>query len=435
MKIPNPSPLVNKFLAAAASNPDSGTAGERNTVERLVTGIIFLDKPSPNKIHEADVTGESKRAFYDHIHDLAQQMPSHFRQMFSNLQGDPKIAMNGGGFLIIDEHVIPHSSKHIEGVDKFYSTTERGVVLGMSLLAVHYYSERVDYPVDFDFYRRYRELEARGDVTAFEEKNQLARQFFTKFASMKNAPDTWLMDSYFMTKENGGLLQHFHKTYISRPKRNWNCNYQGHTYSLYELHDHIPAEDFKLTQVKNPKTGKRKFYHTATVDVYFARIGTHRLVLVQCGEATAMDEVIEGNPEILEAPSKNKFRVFVTNNTSWDASYILSTYSLRWSIETSFQGMNQNLALHGCKWRELSGQKCFLALTFMCYLFLSWARVHGELEQYGVKRGTLGQSRRAFRRYCVEQFAEWLTRLKQQCTECAPADYIYAHLYDNDAGK
>jgi len=97
--------------------------------------------------------------------------------------------------------------------------------------------------------------------------------------------------------------------------------------------------------------------------------------------------------------------------------------------------MSQNLALHGCKWRELSGQNCFLSLTFLCYLFLTWARVHGELESYGVKQGTLGQTRKAFRNYCQERFADWLTELKKKCEDCPPENYLYAHLYDTDPEK
>jgi len=97
--------------------------------------------------------------------------------------------------------------------------------------------------------------------------------------------------------------------------------------------------------------------------------------------------------------------------------------------------MNQNLALHGCKWRELSGQNCFLALAFLCYLFLAWAQVHGELSQYGLRRGTLGQTREAFKNYCQEQFADWLAELKRHCEDCPPANYIYTHLYGEEGEK
>jgi len=113
----------------------------------------------------------------------------------------------------------------------------------------------------------------------------------------------------------------------------------------------------------------------------------------------------------------------------------LSTYSLRWAIETSFQDLNQNLALHGCKWRELRGQECFLALAFLCYLFLVWAQAHGDLARYGAKHGTLGQARESFKCYCQEEFSDWLAELKRRCEDCPPANYIYTHLYGGEGEK
>ena len=91
--------------------------------------------------------------------------------------------------------------------------------------------------------------------------------------------------------------------------------------------------------------------------------------------------------------------------------------------------MSQQLGLHGCKWRELSGQACFLALAFLCYQFLAWVQLHGGLSRYGVERGTLGLTREAFVNYCQEQFAEWLADIKQQCESCGPANWIYDHVF------
>jgi hypothetical protein len=435
MKIPPPVPLVKKFLDENKTSLDTGGINFPITVERLVTGILFLERPSPNKIHNDSLKGPSKKTFYNHIHALAGQMPALFREILARMQADRKLAMKKSGVLIIDEHIVPHTSSGIEGVDYFHSTTEQGPVLGMSLMAVHYYSERVEYPADFAFYRRERELQERGDVAEFKEKNAIARELFSRFSAVSNAPELWVMDAYFMTKENAILLKGKNKIYISRPKRNWKCKYQHVDYFITDLYDAIPQADFKLTQVIYPKSGKRRFYHVATVDVFFSRIGTHRLLLVQVGPAVEADDILAQETEILEAPSKAKFVAFCTNCTEWDASYILGEYSLRWAVETSFQDMTQNLALRGCKWRELSGQNCFLALAFLCYLFLAWAQVHGELAPYGVRRGSLGKAREAFQSYCQEEFSNWLADLKQQCQDCLPANYILAHLHDKEAGE
>jgi len=181
--------------------------------------------------------------------------------------------------------------------------------------------------------------------------------------------------------------------------------------------------------VKNPKTGKAKFYHAVTRDVFIPGIGPHLVVLVPLGSIAGKDDAIEEQSGELEAPSTKKFCVFVTNRLDWDAATALSLYSLRWTIETCFQDLSQHLGVHGCKWRELDGQYCFIALAFLCYLFLAWARARDALARYGTEITTLGQLREAFTNYCQEQFGTWLAEIKQKCEDCPPANWIHAHAF------
>ncbi len=278
-------------------------------------------------------------------------------------------------------------------------------------------------------YRQELELEKWGKAGEFKEKNELARELFARVSAMPNTPATWLMDSYFMTKENVRVLKGLKKDYVSRPKRSWKCTYQRQHYTFGELFDAVPAGDFNLTMVKNPKTGKVKFYHAATRDVFIPGIRPHFVVLIPCGSVKEAGDALEEQSEEIEAPSKRKFRVFVTNRRDWDASTVLSMYSLRWTIETCFQDLSQHLGVHGCKWRELDGQYCFVALAFLCYLFLTWARARGLLDRYGTELKSLGQAREAFTNYCQEQLGTWLANIKQKCEDCAPANWIHAHVF------
>ncbi len=75
-------------------------------------------KPSPNKNHDRSLTGESKNTFYRHIHALARQMPQMGDQILANFPQNPKLAMKAGGVFTLDEHIIPHTSKDIKGVDQ-----------------------------------------------------------------------------------------------------------------------------------------------------------------------------------------------------------------------------------------------------------------------------------------------------------------------------
>jgi hypothetical protein len=376
------------------------------------------------------VTGESKATFYRDIHRLAIEMPGLYKDIFNNLQQDPRMKMHEDGILSLDEHVIPHSSDEMEGVDWFYSTTEDKKILGLSTITTHYFRGGVEYPVSFTFYRRWEELEKHGATELYKEKNQIAREMLEAACTQPGAPKVVVMDSFFMTKENVRLLLKLGRDYVSRPKRNWNCMIDHVKFSFGELYDTIPAGEFVLTQFTNPKTGKTRTQWTAERIIYIPKIGKHRVVFIDCDRKIPGEE--ETDEEEAETTSSgHRFRMFVTNNLAWDAATILAIYAARWPIETSYRDMSQDLNLHGCKWRQLYGQYCFIALTFVCYLFLTWAKVHKLLTGYNDELQTIGELKEAFSNYCQDRFAGWLAEVKQQCETCPIANWIHAHVYCN----
>jgi len=397
----------------------------------LISGKIVLEKPSPSKIADQLVASPSKATFYRHVHKLAMMMPDLHKGIISAFQGDPRLSMKSSGVISIDEHLIPHSSKNIEGVGHFYSTTLDDTALGMSMIASHYHDQSKDYPVYFTFYRKKDELEACGKPQLYKEKNQIARDMIKSLCMLPSCPSIFLVDSYFMTKDNVRVLKDMKKGYISRPKRNWSGTYANKKQSLGEMFDGISPDTFLPTTVTNQKTGKRKVYYTTVLDVFFKKIGTHRVVFIDPNHHDKDD----AEPDVIEdgiyeeSPAKKRFRVFIASNMDWDAATILSYYCLRWTIETGFRDMSQNLGLHGCQWRELDGQQCFVALTFTCYLFLLWAKKYGLLDRYGVHLDTLGGIKRAFIHYCQDAFSTWLLEIRAQCTTCNVSAWIERHVF------
>jgi hypothetical protein len=172
-------------------------------------------------------------------------MPGLYKDIFANLQQDPRMTMHDDGIFSLDEHVIPHSSDEMEGVDWFYSTTEEKTILGVSTITMHYFRDGVEYPVNFSFYRRWEELEKHGATDLYKEKNQIAREMLEAACAQPGAPNVVVMDSFFMTKENVRLLLKLHRDYVSRPKRNWNCTIEHVKYTFGSLFDTIPASEFK----------------------------------------------------------------------------------------------------------------------------------------------------------------------------------------------
>ncbi len=434
MKILGPTPLTNKFLAACIPDLPAGGTGEARLLGTLVAGLVVQEKPSPNKIHDELVTGASKRTFYREIHALAGEMPGLFAQFQQNFQRDARVGLRPDGFFSLDEHIIPHGSDGIEGTAYFYSTTANGQVLGQSVITVHYCRGAVEYPVAFEYYRRKEELARWGKDALYRPKNAIARDILERVLSAPNAPELVLFDSYFMCRENCQLLARLGRTYISRPKRSWACTYQGKRQGLGDLFEAIPPGEFKEITVQNPKTGRWRKFTVATRDAFFKNLGTLRVVFIDCSDEKADAELAqqEGDPD--EAPSGRRYRVFITNELAWPAEEILGLYSVRWTIETSYRDMSQNLGLHGCKWRELSGQYCFIALSFLAYAFLTWAAARGLLDRYAPELRTLGQKKTAFIHYCQDTFATWLAEIRGRCGTCPAADWINEHVFSGVTG-
>jgi hypothetical protein len=394
----------------------------------LIAGKILLPKASPRKIQDELVTAPSISTFYRDIHQLATEMPALYEGFITNLQQNARMAMRPEGFISLDEHVIPHISENIEGVGAFYSTTTNSTIIGMSLITTHYYDASKEYPVFFRYYRKMDELQKWNKESEFKEKNDIARDLITRLCTFSNAPSTFLMDSFFMTKLNVKILKKHGKDYVSRPKRNWKATYLHKRQTLSELYDTIPAAEFEIIKIVNPKTKKEKTYKVAIRDVFFASIGMHRVVFIDANGAKDESGVIDDGM-VQESTNKKRFRVFITGNLTWDAAKVLSTYALRWTIETGFRDMSQNLGLHGCQWQTMEGQYCFTALTFICYAFLIWAMIFGMLNGFSDDLNTIGEIKRAFIHYCQDRFFTWRIEIREKCTSCPVLKFIDNHLF------
>jgi transposase len=304
---------------------------------------------------------------------------------FQNLQNIQTFRMKRSGFISIDEHISSHCSDNIEGVSYFYSTSHKKPILGQFMISAHYYGTKIEYPVDFSFYRRKEELQKYELEHLHKKKNELFREIVGKLSTLDNCPDTILMDSYYMTKENARYLDQLDKKFVSRIKRNWKGTYNHHSMNMTELCRSIPLPDFHLTYVKNPKTKKVHGYYTAVRNIFFSGIGTLRVVFVDASRFISSDGTLITNDRYLldnsmqsgsDSGSVTHFHIFVTNQLSESAENILNAYSIRWTIETGYRTLNQAFSLGKCQYQSVALQYCFIGLTFLCYWFLLWLQIY-----------------------------------------------------------
>lgn len=415
--LPN-NPILEEYLKNFLPNL---TSDFFLTIESIITGMIIMDKPSLNKISEDTVGGFGERKMNREIHKLSKLMPDYFQNLFQKFQSNPQTKILQSGFMILDEHILEKTGENIEGVDYFYSTRENKPILGLSMINTHYWDNRKEFPGLFDIYRRERELKKYGKEANYRKKNDIARDLIQKIYNSGCKSKFWLADAFFFTRKNTKYLLDLGASYISRLKTTWKVTYNHRKWTVPELFQSIPTNEFKLIYATNPKTKKTKPFFVAVRNVYLKGIGNHLVVFVKEVKKLSDGSIVEKEEE--------KWRALVTNRLDFTAKEVVEPYMIRWAIETGYRDENQNLHLHGCMWRNIEGQYCYISLVFMAYMFLCWANFRGDLDRFKENRRTLGAKKDAFQNYCIEQFGNYLNSLKEQCKECKLAQIIYDNIY------
>jgi len=418
MIIVKQNPLINEFFDEMGLDLKPG---KEDALKTMIYGLLVNDRPSIKNIAEQTIQGQSERQINRAIHDLSLQSTDILTQNIKQFQEIPGLAIKSTGVIALDEHIIPKTGTHIEGVDYFHTSSGEKDILGLSMISTHYYGGSVEYPIDREIYRRLQELEKWGKEEVYRPKNEIARELFRRYHALTLPCKTWVMDSYFMTKENVKELQLLNYQYISKIKRNWNITFQRKRWSVSELYDSLAEADFELIEAINAKTKQKRFFSAATRDVFIKGIGTQRLVF--------MKEFEKDDTGQLREKYEDCWICLVSNMMDQTQKAIIHTYMKRWSIETSYRDDTQELHLKGCMWRNIEGQYCFISLVFLAYRFLVWAGYLGKLNSYTPAVKTVGKKREAFKRFHDEIFGAWITDLKEQCTSCDMAKVLYALIY------
>ena len=399
-------------------------ANEEKAVKAFVYGLLVNERASVKHVAENTVRGQSERQMNRILHRLSARARDMFLYNFRSLQTIPSLAIRPKGVIALDEHVIPKMGKEIEGVDYFYSTTHNKGILGLSMITTHYYGGPFEYPLDCLLYRRPQELEKRHHSERYVPKNELARQLIQEYHAMGFPCKTWVMDSYFMTKENVKLLSSLGYFYVSKIKRNWVVTYHRKRWKVEELYEDIAESEFEHVEVTNPKTKEKRHYLMAHRDVFVPKIGVQRVLFLR--------EVMRDTSGKYYPKYKKGWTGLVSNMLNERPKGIIQAYLKRWTIETSYRDESQELHLKGCMFRNIEGQYCFITLVFLAYRLLTWAARLGLLSPYHPDVDTLGKKRAAFRRFHEEVFGAWITSLKEECRACKMARVIYMLIHGGD---
>jgi len=424
MLIVNKNPIIQEFFDELGLELKPG---KDFALKNFVYGLLVNERASIKNIAENTIQGQSERQMNRAIHELSMKCDALLTMSLKKLQEIPGLAIKPTGVIALDEHIIHKTGKHIEGVDYFHTSSGEKNILGLSMISTHYYGGAVEYPLDRDIYRRQQELEKWGKEHLYRPKNEIARELIRRYHALGVPCKTWVMDSYFMTKENVKELTSKGYVYVSKIKRNWVVTFERKRWSVRDLYASIPECEFEGIEVINSKTKEKRYFSAAIRDVFIKKIGVHRIVFMKELEKDATGE--------LRKKYRDSWVCLVTNMLEESRKTIIQTYMKRWTIETSYRDDTQELHLNGCMWRNIEGQYCFISLVFLAYRLLIWASRLGWLTPYSSQLKTLGKKREAFQRFHAELFGEWITELKNRCKTCQIAKVIYKLIYGVNVHK
>ncbi len=321
--------------------------------------------------------------------------------------------------LLIDDTLCEHVGSLFESIDRHYNHSDSRYPLARNLVASHYRSGAVRFPVDCEIYRRYEDLtqweqfiakhfpeqaippttQARQtlhkqlDPTLLEDPEfaKLHHSFRTKMTIahelLKYAIDqslpfaTVLMDSWYLTTEFVKQLADHPKKWVSLLKRNRNLFMQGFqlrdaqgqpiplpangVIKVEEFVPLIPSSADHLVEIADRR------YGCFSVCTRLSGIGKVRLVI-----------------SFQSADLSGSYPVLGTNCTGWSAKQTLSTYLQRWTIETFYRDGKQRLGLDQYRVRSLSAMQSHWCLVFVAYSLLHLAGLPSSSKPPRGKRQT-----------------------------------------------
>lgn len=326
--------------------------------------------------------------------------------------------------LAIDDTLCEHVGSLFAYVDNHYNHSTGQYPLAHNLVTSHYVSGAVRYPVDASLYRRYEEFtnwetfvkryfpvtaipkpakeraafhkqvdehlrtdpDFRTLDEAFKTKITLASELVEKAVERKLLFDWVLFDGWYLAPEFLAVLKRLNKGWISILKQNRNLE----TNSIHLRDAAGKPVSFERTQIKvselvplippnayKPITLDERLYYAFTLTVRIPAIGKVRIVI-------SFD-----NPA-LQGP----YVVLVTNRTDGTAKRIISTYLLRWPIETFYQDGKQLLALDEYCMRTAQAFQKHWSLVFVAYSLLHLDCLQPSLTKQQVPNKSIGEASR-----------------------------------------
>ena len=240
------------------------------------------------------------------------------------------------------------------------------------IVSSHVITEGYSFPLGFEQYLN--ENYCDEDNLNFSSKIEIAcdlLELFHQHRDKRNHPTYLLTDSWFSSKKviEKSLSYGYH--FIGGLKIN-RCIYpQGVKVKISDFVKYIQDSDLDIVTLKGKKYKVYRYEGTIT--------GIDNAVVLICWEADS---------------KRSKPKCIVSTDTELSSVTILSHYSKRWEIETSFLYLKDRLGLKHYQMRKLKGLKRFWSIVYLVYTYIEVYRSRKSQEQ---KNFTLGDAIRSIK--------------------------------------
>lgn len=322
-----------------------------------------------------------------------------------HLQRKKETTSKPAGVISIDDTLTHKTGKYIDDAEIHFDHATGNYVLGHNLVSIHYKDSNMSYPIDYrQYYRQptkqqlttqYKKLEKQIDLfkpaqyliaklkllldyqrrlQRFKSKIELSIELIHKAESLGIKAKTYGFDAWFLCKEIINVIASYGKDWISVLKSNRNLIIKNNKLSVSKYAKSIPKHCFRQVT-----TNGGNVYWVFTKVVYVCSLGKVRLVISYDNKS------LTGDPTF-----------FVTNRKDWEPVKILSSYELRWGIETFYRDAKQHLGLEAYQLRNGNGIKRHWYFVLLAHTFLM-LNVHNSrlVRRLKAKLTTIGQSSRA----------------------------------------
>jgi SRSO17 transposase len=331
-----------------------------NHLATMVEGCIHIDgKVSISKIAEHIAKAKDESCIYRFLSQSPwdESLLNRNRISFLEYHLDHNIQPGQVGFLVIDDTVNLKNIKTqtMGGLDFHYSHTEGKTCWSHCVVTSNFVAGPYSVPLHFKPY--YREGKCKEVRHEFKSKVEIAKDFVKTFNPPTNLKQLYILtDSWYtgtpLIEES--LSKAYHLIGGVKPNR---------TISPCGIKLKISA----FTEYLDPNT----------LDVVTVKGKNYRVYRYEGKVASFDNAVLLISYEITKGGFNNPVCILCTD-IDLSTETILRYYSVRWTVETNYQYLKENLGFDQYRVRSLISIERYMLLCFLAYNFLEIYRVTQE---------------------------------------------------------